>query len=194
MQEHSQIELYVNAGDDELNTSLLQMLAAVDLDDLVQRTLQAAQIQESVMLTLLITDDESIRDLNKQYREQEKPTDVLSFPLLSTPLVQAPAELLWQPREDSTHQEDTSEASQVPNFVDPPDQALNLGDIIVSWPTIQKQASEANHTPIYELLYLVAHGILHLVGYDDQTEAGYQQMVKLQNDVLKEMGQSPRAK
>ena len=185
-QEDSQIELYVNAGSDEINARLNQMLAAIDLDGLVQRTLQLVRIQQAVMLTLLITDDESIRDLNKQYREQDKPTDVLSFPLLNAPLVDAPAELLWQPQEDPG-----PDISQVPTFVDPPGQALNLGDIILSWPTLQKQASEAHHSPMFELLFLISHGILHLVGYDDQTEAGYQEMVKLQNSVLREMGISP---
>ncbi len=66
---------------------------------------------------------------------------------------------------------------------------MNLGDIVMSWPTIVQQAKEAGHSSLYELLYLLAHGVLHLVGYDDHTEAGYQAMVRIQEAVLKEIGQ-----
>ncbi|MBA2284742.1 MAG: rRNA maturation RNase YbeY, partial [Ktedonobacteraceae bacterium] len=45
------------------------------------------------------------------------------------------------------------------------------------------------HSPTYELVYLIAHGVLHLVGYDDHTEAGYQTMVRLQQNVLAAVGQ-----
>src|SRR2546421_8650946 len=113
MQEHPLIELYITVGDDQQNTSVEQMLSSVDLDDVVTRTLRAANVTRHVMLTLLITDEEGIREMNNQYRQQNKPTDVLSFPLLEMPLVQAPADQLWPPREaDGTPQ---------PIFVTPPD-------------------------------------------------------------------------
>jgi probable rRNA maturation factor len=65
----------------------------------------------------------------------------------------------------------------------------NLGDIVMSWPTVVRQAAEADHSPIYELLYLLSHGVLHLVGYDDATEAGYQAMVSIQQAVLQAIEQ-----
>src|SRR5216683_1096884 len=55
-------------------------------------------------------------------------------------------------------------------FVTPTELPTNLGDIVISWPTIVRQATEVGHNSTYELLYLLAHGVLHLVGYDDQTE------------------------
>jgi len=58
---------------------------------------------------------------------------------------------------------------------------------VISWPTVLRQAREAGHSPIYELLYLLSHGVLHLIGYDDQTEAGYQAMVDLQQAILQAM-------
>ena len=64
-----------------------------------------------------------------------------------------------------------------------------LGDIVISWPTVQRQAREAGHDAIYELLYLTAHGTLHLIGYDDSSEAGYAAMVQIQERVLQIMGQ-----
>jgi len=71
---------------------------------------------------------------------------------------------------------------------------MNLGDIIMSWPTIVLQATEAGHDPLIELLYLLSHGVLHLVGYDDQTEAGYQTMVHIQHSVLQRLGYKAQEK
>jgi probable rRNA maturation factor len=124
--------------------------------------------------------------LNKRYRQQDKPTDVLSFPMLDKPLVDAPADHLWALSEEQTGE--VSEAvNSIPRFVTPSELATNLGDIVISWPTVVRQAAEAGHAPVYELLYLFAHGILHLVGYDDATEAGYTAMVDLQRAVLETM-------
>jgi probable rRNA maturation factor len=185
-QEHPLIELYISVGDDQQNTAIEQMLAAVNLDDVVLRTLQAVGITQQVMLTLLVTDDDGIRDMNTQYRQQDKPTDVLSFPLLEAPLVQAPADQLWAPQENE--EASGAQGQQVP-FVTPPGMTTNLGDIVMSWPTLVRQATEAGHAPVYELLYLLSHGVLHLVGYDDHTEAGYQAMVSIQRSVMQAIGQ-----
>ncbi len=182
MEELSVIELYISTGDDQENTAVEQMLASVNIDDIVVRTLQTVGITQQVMLTLLITDNDGIRDMNKQYRNISKPTDVLSFPLVEKPLVEAPADQLWPPQEP----DETASASA---FVSPPSDVLNLGDIVMSWPAIVGQAKEAGHSSLYELLYLLCHGVLHLVGYDDQTEAGYQAMVSIQERVLRDVGQ-----
>lgn len=185
MQEHPLIELYVSVGTDQQNAQIEQLVSSIDLDGVVARTLQEAGITQPVMVTLLITDDAGIRDMNKQYREQDKPTDVLSFPLLEQPLVQASAEQLWQPKEDETQES----GQQTPAFVNPPGMVTNLGDIVMSWPTIARQANEAGHDVRKELQYLLSHGVLHLVGYDDHTEAGYQAMVQIQLTVLQAIEQ-----
>jgi len=182
MSEHSQIELYVTVGNDSLNASIEQLLASAPVDAVVEQTLSVVHITQPVMLTLLITDEDGIRDMNKQYRQQDKPTDVLSFPLLEQPLVQAPEEQLWAVTE-------VTETAKSPAFVTPPDMITNLGDVVMSWPTLAQQAVEAGHTPVYELLYLLSHGVLHLVGYDDHSEAGYQAMVSIQQSVLQAVGQ-----
>jgi probable rRNA maturation factor len=53
---------------------------------------------------------------------------------------------------------------------------------------VVQQAAETGHSPTYELLYLLSHGVLHLVGYDDQTEAGYQAMIHIQQAVMEATG------
>ena len=186
-EQHPEIELYINVGNDEQHAAIQQTLKTLELDLVVENTLQAAGITQAVMLTLLITDEEGIRDLNKQYRQQDKATDVLSFPLLEKPLVDAPIEELWMPIEGNDEAQGTNKAGK-PTFVTPPGQITNLGDIVISWPTVLHQASTAGHHPSYEFLYLLAHGVLHLLGYDDQSEAGYQRMVALQQAVLQAVG------
>ncbi len=178
MAEHdAQIELSIDLGDNESDAAFQSLLSSLPLEVVVTQTLHQAGITQPVMLTLLITSDETIHNLNKQYRGQDKPTDVLSFPLLDKPIVSAPVDQLWiQPDGEGL------QTKQV--FVTPPELTMHLGDIVISWPTVVRQAAEARHEPAYELLYLLSHGVLHLVGYDDQTEAGYQAMLRIQRAVM----------
>jgi len=192
MQEHPLIELYVTHSDEEQNAFIEQAIAKMDLDGVVFHTLNRAGIAEPVMLTVMITDDKGIREMNKQYREQDKATDVLSFPLQEQPLVHAPADQLWsrpEGEEEDDADEEDDEGTPNTHFVNPPGMVMNLGDIVISWPTILHQAEQAGHDYQTELMYLLSHGVLHLIGYDDQTEAGYQAMVALQQQVLQELGQ-----
>jgi probable rRNA maturation factor len=183
---NSEVELSINTGNEEIDATIEELLSSFSLEELLERTLHAAGITQPAMLTLIVTDDATIQDYNKRYRQQNKPTDVLSFPMLDKPLVDAPADQLWALSEEQTGE--VSEAvNTIPTFVTPSELATNLGDIVISWPTVVRQAAEAGHAPVYELLYLFAHGILHLVGYDDATEAGYTAMVDLQRAVLENM-------
>jgi probable rRNA maturation factor len=184
---HIELDCSVNLTGAESDMVLQRILASGLLEQTVSRTLQAVNISQPVTLSLVITDDAEMQALNRQYRQQDKPTDVLSFPLLDAPMVYAPADQLWQP-EGEMQEEDTSEKQvhneRHPAFVTPAEMPANLGDIVISWPTVNRQAEQAGHPAAYELLYLLAHGTLHLVGYDDQTEEGYQAMVRLQASIL----------
>lgn len=179
----SQLELSIDLGNHDSDTALLQLISSLSLEAVVDQTLHEAGVLQPMMLTLLITNDETIRNLNKQYRGQDKPTDVLSFPLLDKPIVNAPADQLWTLPE-ATNGESTEIGVTKQVFVTPTELPTNLGDIVISWPTIVRQATEVGHSSTYELLYLLAHGVLHLVGYDDQTEAGYQAMIRIQQAVM----------
>lgn len=159
------------AGDDakRLNQPLLALVAHI--------VLELAGIQQPVELNVLVRGDEGLRALNRDYRGKDVATDVLSFPALDEPLVEAPADELWQ---DFTKPE--------VRFITAPGLPLQLGDVAISYPTVIRQAAEAGHSPLHEFAFLLAHGILHLIGFDDQTEAGYQRMVALQNATLSRMG------
>jgi probable rRNA maturation factor len=176
------VDLAVDIDDDEQQATVEELLPHLNLEQVIEATLQAVQVAQPVTLSALITDDKTIQALNKQYRHLNKPTDVLSFPLLDKPLVSAPPDQLWMNGENGTSDDDLAAAA--PPFIVPDDLPTNLGDIVISWPTVQRQAATADHSATYELLFLLAHGVLHLVGYDDQSEAGYQEMVRIQQSVL----------
>jgi len=177
---NTQVELSIDLDNEEDELTLKHLLSSLPLEAVVLKTLSQAGIDRQVMVALLITTDETIQSLNKQYRSQDKPTDVLSFPLLEKPIARAPVDQLWMPSELLGGKE----FQTTPAFINPPGITMHLGDIVISWPTVKRQASEVGHNPAYEFLFLLSHGVLHLIGYDDQTEAGYQAMICLQQAVM----------
>lgn len=181
----SHVELSIDLDNEEDEQALKLLLPTLPLEAGVYQTLSQAGIAQPVVVALLITNDVTMQSLNKQYRSQNKPTDVLSFPLLEQPIVLAPEDQLWMKPE--LLERGSIQTRQT--FITPPDTTTHLGDIVISWQTVQRQAYEVGHNPAYELLFLISHGVLHLVGYDDQTEAGYQSMIRLQHAVMEAIGQ-----
>jgi probable rRNA maturation factor len=180
-------------------------------------TLEAVDVEQSVEVSVLITTDEGIQELNRDYRGKDEPTDVLSFPLLDEPLVEAPEDQLWHSNEPfgaDTEISDAalSEADATDNGAEAADQLiddeevgealfdedeeigewpLHLGDVAIARETVIRQAEKAEHSAAYEVAFLFVHGVLHLVGYDDQTDAGYRAMVAIQEAVLARAGIAP---
>jgi probable rRNA maturation factor len=110
---------------------------AADLAGVIAAAL-AAEGQPDAEVTLVITDDAAVADLNRQYRAVDGPTDVLSFP------AQEPA----------------------PGFVSAPEADAYLGDILIALPFARRQAAELGKPLADELRLLAVHGTLHLLGYD----------------------------
>ncbi len=107
----------------------------------------------SQAVSLVITDDKTVRALNSEYRGLDKTTDVLSFAFDN--------EGEYYGEGDAP-----SEWSAYDEFVLPPGEAAGLGEVIVSYPQAVRQAEEAGHSVRQELAHLIAHGILHLMGHD----------------------------
>lgn len=111
---------------------------------LIERTVATVLAQEgitaAVEVSILVTDDIAIHALNRDYRGVDAPTDVLSF---------------------------ADEATDS-HFVSAPDTARYLGDIAISYERVLAQATDYGHSPQRELAYLIAHGTLHLLGYDHE--------------------------
>lgn len=116
----------------------------------------------SYEITLRLTNDTEIQALNVQYRQQDKPTDVLAFAALEADLPQNEEMLASLP--------------------------LYLGDIIVSIDTAKRQADQQGHSLLTELAWLTAHGLLHLLGWDHPDEASLVKMLEQQVILLKSIG------
>lgn len=112
-------------------------------------------------LSIQLTTDETIQQLNGQYRGRDRPTDVLSF--AASDGIQLPPELL----------------EQIP---------FNLGDLVISVPAAQRQCVFHGHTATEELAWLAAHGLLHLLGWDHPDEPRLQEMFLMQQTLLAEVG------
>jgi len=128
---------------------------------LVRESLGAHGLQTQVELSLLITDDATVRELNRTYRGKDKTTDVLSFAL-----------------------EVDRRGDAAAGFVMPPGEIVHLGEVIVSYPKAAEQAAERNHAVEDELALLVVHGVLHLLGYDHDKPAREREMRSLEQRVL----------
>ncbi len=128
---------------------------------LISAALDQENLDAPAEVSLTITDDERIQAMNRQYRHVDAPTDVLSFPLLSD--------------------DDLAGAG---DFVTAPDGLIHLGDVVVSLPRAREQAAEYGHPLKREVGYLVVHGVLHLLGYDHDTEADQRRMRQREEEVL----------
>lgn len=135
--------------------------------------MEAEGIQLPAYAQVLITDDESIHQLNREYRQVDRPTDVLSFP--STPA--HPGRTLGQnPHLLRREMDETG--------------ACFLGDIIISLERAHAQAEEYGHSPERELTYLTVHALFHLMGYDHMNEADKKEMRAMEDKVMEKLGVS----
>ena len=122
-------------------------------------------------VNLTLTDNEGIHIINKEYREIDRPTDVLSFPMLS---YDAPGDFsfLMEENEDDFNP-DTGEAM--------------LGDIIISVDKVKEQAREYGHSELREVAFLITHSMLHLFGYDHMEPEEAEVMERRQREILEEL-------
>lgn len=119
-------------------------------------------------VSLLLTDDAAVRELNRVYRGLDETTDVLSF---------SPSHPGHWEGDTEPHRELDGGSAAWPDFVLPPEEPLPLGEVIVSYPQARRQALAANRPVERELALLMVHGVLHLAGYDhlDPAEAARMQ-------------------
>ncbi|NIO69792.1 MAG: rRNA maturation RNase YbeY [Anaerolineae bacterium] len=112
-------------------------------------------VEGKVALSVVITDDEAVRELNRQFRDVDAPTDVLAFG-----------------------------SGEEGDFVTAPGEPAYLGDVVISCPRAVSQAEEYGHSINRELALLAVHGVLHLLGYDHVDEAERMEMWTRQNEIL----------
>ena len=131
------------------------------LREVVEAVLSSEKDNRPVELSLIITSDEEVHKLNRDYRGIDSTTDVISFAL-------------------SENKDDTE-------FITPPDRISRLGEVIISYPQAASQARENKQTIKAELAWLVVHGLLHLLGYDHQDDKSEAIMRKREDKILKEI-------
>lgn len=122
-------------------------------------------------INLTLTDNEGIHEINRMYREIDRPTDVLSFPMLS----------YEQAGDFSGLEEDYDD-----NF-NPDTGEIMLGDIVISIDKVREQAQSYGHSEKREFAFLIVHSMLHLFGYDHMEPEEAAVMEEKQNMILNEM-------
>ncbi len=126
---------------------------------IAQDVLKAEKVASPYEVSLVFTDSETVRQLNRDYRGIDEPTDVLAFYMLS------------QKGDDSS-------------FTLPPDGITRLGEVIISCPQAIEQAKEHGHSVAKELALLIIHGVLHLLGYDHEEPEEEKKMKDREGELL----------
>jgi probable rRNA maturation factor len=132
------------------------------ISSIIIQALSGVKWKHPAEISVLLTDDAYTRELNETYRKQAKPTNVLSFPSLT------PEELKTLPPKSN--------------------QAIILGDIVLSFETVLKEAEAQNKRFLDHVLHLLVHGTLHLIGYDHETDDEAEEMESLEAQILQSMG------
>ncbi|MES2677925.1 MAG: rRNA maturation RNase YbeY [Pseudomonadota bacterium] len=125
-----------------------------------------SQLKTAIEISILLTNDEQIQELNKNYRHKNKPTNVLSFPLLDGKKIK---------------NGNFSKLDLGTNY-------LALGDIVISYQTVLRESEEQNKTFIDHLTHLIIHSLLHLIGFDHNQEKMAKIMEDLEVKILKNLG------
>jgi len=149
---------------DRLDIPLIKKCVRVSLD--------SEEVETPCEVSVLITNDLVIKEINREFRGIETPTDVLSFPM------QQFSEAGWNNRICDEFEDIDPETGLVP-----------LGEIVLSAERVAAQASGFGHRPERETAYLTVHSVLHLLGYDHLDEAaGKRNMREREEQILKEIG------
>ncbi|MBQ6076466.1 MAG: rRNA maturation RNase YbeY [Lachnospiraceae bacterium] len=146
-----------------------------DAEALIRQVAEAAVEKEACpyacAVDVLILDNDAMREINREERGIDAPTDVLSFPAVP-----------FDVPGDFSHLEDD------PMLFEPDSGELLLGDMVISADKVLSQAEEYGHSPRRELAFLTAHSMYHLMGYDHETEPERLIMEEKQESLLQELG------
>ncbi len=147
-----------------------------DLQNEITKTVNACTdylgCEYEVQVNVLLTDNDTIHELNRENRGIDRPTDVLSFPMIE-----------WE----TPGKCDFSEDDEI-LLCDPDSGELVLGDIVISVQKVLEQSAEYGHSVKRELLFLVAHSMLHLFGFDHEADEEREEMERMQREILDSVG------
>lgn len=139
------------------------------LEATVHACLERVEFGERCEIGITLVDNEEIREINREYRSKDVPTDVLSFPMVEM---------------------EEGQILSGEGDLDLDEGLLLLGDIVLSLERAEEQAAEYGHSFEREAAFLTAHGMLHLLGFDHETQEQEKVMFQIQEEVLLRMGLS----
>lgn len=144
------------------------------INEAVECTIKYENFNKPYELSIIVTDNNEIREINKQFRGIDKETDVLSFPMLDF---------------DEGYYEDGEVEIDIED-INPESGAVVLGDMIISLEKAKEQSIEYGHSFERELAFLVVHSMLHLLGYDHEEEEDRIIMRQKEEEILNNLGLS----
>ena len=147
----------INDETNQLEQNQLELL-----EKLLDYAREKEEIENDAELSITIVDNETIQEINKQYRDKDQPTDVISFAL-----------------EEHGEEEIEIRGDNLPR---------HLGDIIISIEKVNEQANEYGHSFNRELGFLAVHGFVHFLGYDHMTTEEEKEMMERQDHLLDDFG------
>lgn len=154
-------------------TNETEQLQDFDFEGLFTKVVEAScdyvKCPYEVSVNILLTDDENIHEINKAERNIDRPTDVLSFPMID---YEVPGDLSFITDDDFI-------------YFDPETGELLLGDIVISLDTAVRQAKNYGHAFVREAAFLCAHSMLHLFGFDHEDDTERIRMEQMQEEILK---------
>lgn len=130
--------------------------------DLLEQAARMENVEDGTELSVTFVDNKRIQEINRDYRDKDQPTDVISFAM-----------------EDMGEGEMEIVGAEMPRM---------LGDLIISIPRTKEQAEEYGHSFDRELGFLALHGFLHLLGYDHMTDEDEKEMFGKQKEILEVFG------
>lgn len=135
------------------------VLKRVYVKKIIESTLRHIEVDQDCEIGIACVDLDESQQLNLEYRQKDKPTNVLSFP------------------------------SDLPEEILPMLDAWPMGDLVICIPVVLREANEQQKTPLQHFSHMLVHGVLHLMGYDHETsEQDAEHMESLEIEILSKLG------
>ena len=139
-------------------------------EEVIETALDLTGCPYEAEVSLLLTMDAQIREMNTQFRGIERATDVLSFPMVEYPM-----------------SGEFGFLEENEGYFNPESGELSLGDIVISKEKVISQAEEYGHSVLREYAFLIVHSVLHLAGYDHMEEDERREMETKQDEIMKRL-------
>ena len=139
-------------------------------EEVIETALDLTGCPYEAEVSLLLTMDAQIREMNTQFRGIERATDVLSFPMVEYPM-----------------SGEFGFLEENEGYFNPESGELSLGDIVISKEKVISQAEEYGHSVLREYAFLIVHSVLHLAGYDHREKDERREMETKQDEIMKRL-------